>query len=339
MPVMDGYTAVRTIRAWETEHRRPATPILALTASTLDEDIPRAFEAGCNAHIAKPVRKATLLAAIDETLALVAAGAAKPAPAAPAAPVARGDAGQRRPALSAPQAPRCGLSIGRAARAATAFGRRSPRGAGLSAERQLPTFSSGASAPGTRAAKRRTSPAPIPRTRDHPDESAARPSPTIAPPRARSRLRERGLARHGRGLARRRRRRRGQGRLRARDVRAHRAALRPRQPVDDDGTRPPMAPRDGRDSAAVRRLGARHRNRHRRSRARTRAPGSAPRGRRGFLRRHADRRGGQGGASRQPARAALATAARSTSSPATPPGFRFATILSIASSTASCCAT
>ena len=86
MPVMDGYTAVRTIRAWETEHRRPATAILALTASTLDEDIPRAFEAGCDAHISKPVRKATLLTAIDETLALLAAGASKPAPAAPAEP-------------------------------------------------------------------------------------------------------------------------------------------------------------------------------------------------------------------------------------------------------------
>ena len=88
MPVMDGYTAVRTIRAWETEHRRPATPILALTASTLGEDIPRAFEAGCNAHIAKPVRKATLLAAIDETLARVAAGMITPVPAASAAPAA-----------------------------------------------------------------------------------------------------------------------------------------------------------------------------------------------------------------------------------------------------------
>ncbi len=86
MPVMDGYMATQTIRAWETKHRRPATPILALTASTLEGDITRAFEAGCNAHIAKPVRKATLVALIDETLALVAAGAAKPAPAAHAAP-------------------------------------------------------------------------------------------------------------------------------------------------------------------------------------------------------------------------------------------------------------
>ena len=88
MPVMDGYTAVRTIRAWETEHRRPATPILALTASTLDDDIRRAFAAGCNAHIAKPVRKATLLTAIEETLLLVAAGTGKPAPPATAAPLA-----------------------------------------------------------------------------------------------------------------------------------------------------------------------------------------------------------------------------------------------------------
>ncbi len=81
MPVMDGYTAVRIIRAWETEHGQPTTPILALTASTLDDDIRRAFEAGCNKHIAKPVRKAALLEAIEETLAIAGvAAAAKPAP-------------------------------------------------------------------------------------------------------------------------------------------------------------------------------------------------------------------------------------------------------------------
>jgi PAS domain S-box-containing protein len=84
MPVMDGYTAVRIIRAWEVEHGLPATPILALTASTLDDDIRRAFDAGCNTHVAKPVRKATLLEAIKETLALAAAAAAKPVTAAPA---------------------------------------------------------------------------------------------------------------------------------------------------------------------------------------------------------------------------------------------------------------
>ena len=104
MPVMDGYTAVRTIRAWEAEHRRPATPILALTASALDADIRRAFEVGCNTHIAKPVRKATLLAAIDETLALVAAGAVKLAPtttpATTSTPLPAHAPGNRIPALS-----------------------------------------------------------------------------------------------------------------------------------------------------------------------------------------------------------------------------------------------
>jgi CheY-like chemotaxis protein len=83
MPVMDGYTAMRIIRAWETDHGLPATPILALTASTLDDDIRRAFDAGCNTHIAKPVRKATLLEAIKETLALAAAAAAKQVTATP----------------------------------------------------------------------------------------------------------------------------------------------------------------------------------------------------------------------------------------------------------------
>ena len=95
MPVMDGYAAVRAIRAWETEHRVPPTPILALTASTLDDDIRRAFEAGCNTHIAKPVRKATLLAAIDETLTLVAADTALLTSAPPLAPNVSGPAHAR----------------------------------------------------------------------------------------------------------------------------------------------------------------------------------------------------------------------------------------------------
>jgi CheY-like chemotaxis protein len=35
MPVMDGLTATRTIRAWEQANDRPPTPIVALTASAL----------------------------------------------------------------------------------------------------------------------------------------------------------------------------------------------------------------------------------------------------------------------------------------------------------------
>lgn len=64
MPVLDGYAAVRMIRQWEASNGRRRTPIVALTASALEEDVRRAREAGCDLHVSKPVRKATLLEAI-----------------------------------------------------------------------------------------------------------------------------------------------------------------------------------------------------------------------------------------------------------------------------------
>ena len=64
MPVLDGYAAVRMIRNFELEHHLPRSPILALTASTLEDDVRKAIEAGCTAHVAKPIRKEILLAAI-----------------------------------------------------------------------------------------------------------------------------------------------------------------------------------------------------------------------------------------------------------------------------------
>ena len=64
MPEVDGYTATRAIRQWEREHHRTRTPILALTASALEENLRHTQEAGCDAHITKPVKKATLLEAI-----------------------------------------------------------------------------------------------------------------------------------------------------------------------------------------------------------------------------------------------------------------------------------
>ena len=66
MPVMDGYDATRTIRQWERDHAFSPTPIIALTASALKEDIARSLEAGCNSHLTKPIKKATLLQAITE---------------------------------------------------------------------------------------------------------------------------------------------------------------------------------------------------------------------------------------------------------------------------------
>jgi PAS domain S-box-containing protein len=68
MPVLDGYAAVRMMRNFESEHHLPATPILALTASTLEDDVRRVLAAGCQAHVAKPVRKDKLLAAIAAAL-------------------------------------------------------------------------------------------------------------------------------------------------------------------------------------------------------------------------------------------------------------------------------
>lgn len=65
MPVMDGHAATRAIRAWETEHARRPTPIIALTAHALKEDVEKSVEAGCTAHLTKPIRKTALLEAIQ----------------------------------------------------------------------------------------------------------------------------------------------------------------------------------------------------------------------------------------------------------------------------------
>jgi signal transduction histidine kinase/DNA-binding response OmpR family regulator len=61
MPVMDGYAATRAIRRWEQDHDLPPTPVIALTALALKEEGAKIFEAGCDTHITKPVKKATLL--------------------------------------------------------------------------------------------------------------------------------------------------------------------------------------------------------------------------------------------------------------------------------------
>jgi two-component system, sensor histidine kinase and response regulator len=69
MPVMDGYTAAKLIRQWEYNHNASRTPIIALTASVLDEAVHKSFDAGCDTHVSKPVRRPTLLAAICEVTA------------------------------------------------------------------------------------------------------------------------------------------------------------------------------------------------------------------------------------------------------------------------------
>src|SRR6202165_3044690 len=66
MPVMDGLTATRTIRAWEQANDRPPTPIIALTASALKGDREMCLAAGCTAFLTKPIKQEVLLQAIKD---------------------------------------------------------------------------------------------------------------------------------------------------------------------------------------------------------------------------------------------------------------------------------
>ena len=61
MPVMDGYEATRAIRAWEQEQDLTETQIIALTALALKEEGEKILDAGCNAHLTKPIKRQTLL--------------------------------------------------------------------------------------------------------------------------------------------------------------------------------------------------------------------------------------------------------------------------------------
>ena len=74
MPLMDGYAATRVIRRWEEDKGKDRTPIVALTAYALKEDVRKSHEAGCDGHVTKPLKKATLL----ETIARFGAGGEKP---------------------------------------------------------------------------------------------------------------------------------------------------------------------------------------------------------------------------------------------------------------------
>jgi two-component system, cell cycle response regulator DivK len=66
LPVMDGWTAARTLKA------DPATakvPLIALTAHAMSGDRDKALEAGCDDYHPKPVDFSRLLSQIDAALA------------------------------------------------------------------------------------------------------------------------------------------------------------------------------------------------------------------------------------------------------------------------------
>ena len=54
MPNMDGYKATKCIRRLD-DKKKAEIPIIAMTANAFAEDRKRAFDAGMNGHIAKPI--------------------------------------------------------------------------------------------------------------------------------------------------------------------------------------------------------------------------------------------------------------------------------------------
>lgn len=64
MPEMDGYAATKMIRKWEKQKRVKSTPIIALTAYALKEEVQKSLDIGCTAHLSKPIKKAKLLQTI-----------------------------------------------------------------------------------------------------------------------------------------------------------------------------------------------------------------------------------------------------------------------------------
>ena len=64
MPVMDGLTATRAIRALPHAHAR-TTPIIAMTANVLPEQVRKCLDAGMDDHIGKPISPASLLGALS----------------------------------------------------------------------------------------------------------------------------------------------------------------------------------------------------------------------------------------------------------------------------------
>ncbi len=74
MPEMDGLTATAALRRLEAEAGAPRIPVIMLTANALDEHVKASFDAGVDAHLAKPIRPDALIGAIASALAGAGAG-------------------------------------------------------------------------------------------------------------------------------------------------------------------------------------------------------------------------------------------------------------------------
>jgi signal transduction histidine kinase/CheY-like chemotaxis protein len=69
MPVMDGPTACREIRAREARNGRGRTPIIALTANAMSHQVAEYRAAGMDAFVPKPIEIGVLFSAMNEALA------------------------------------------------------------------------------------------------------------------------------------------------------------------------------------------------------------------------------------------------------------------------------
>jgi len=66
MPVMNGITATQAIRQWEQEEDLDPIPIIALTSHDQKEKLLETLDAGCTAHLIKPLTKEAMLKTIEE---------------------------------------------------------------------------------------------------------------------------------------------------------------------------------------------------------------------------------------------------------------------------------
>lgn len=71
MPVMDGFEATKQIRQIELkENRTFRTPIIALTASVVDDDIQKCFDVGMDDYVPKPFKADLLKEKLDKAVGL-----------------------------------------------------------------------------------------------------------------------------------------------------------------------------------------------------------------------------------------------------------------------------
>ena len=68
MPVLDGFAATQAIRAWEQQHGKAPTPIIALTANAYEEIRQRCQAAGMDDFLSKPIVRDSLIECLQRHL-------------------------------------------------------------------------------------------------------------------------------------------------------------------------------------------------------------------------------------------------------------------------------